>query len=304
VNLFPARVLKRVEGSVVEPLLMGLNRQFERSRGGVLEDAEFDVCIFSAALSMTLTAKINARHFIYRHNDLLAEFPTVPRSLLEFEDGVLHSRRLTAVCPVNSQLAESIRARNARLPLKVVPNGIDRDLFEAAEPDPELMPTRERNVAYVGAFNAWVDVELLLATAALLPDHRFHLYGSWAVPRPQRTPANVCVHAPIAHADAASKMKACAVGLIPYGVANARRMVEKPLKYYEYLASGMGVAATSYAGRDLEPYAAIGDSPDALADAIHRAKGIPAQYGDAIREELRRLDWRDLVREIIECCES
>lgn len=298
VNLFPARLLKRAEGTRLDRHLMALNGRFERIRSRHLHDAEYDICIFSAALNMTLIAKIKARHYIYRHNDLLSEFPTTPQTLLAAEDHILRRVPLRAVCSVNAQLAATIRSRNPALHVTVVPNGIDTRLFHAAAPDPTLLPTRATNVLYVGAFNSWVDVDLVLATATLMPDHSFHLYGSWAVPRPRQVPRNVTIHSPIAHADVASKMKACSVGLIPYGVRNATRMVEKPLKYYEYLAAGMGVAATSYAGQGLE-YAEIGDSPHELAAAIQRAKSAPTRHGEAINAELRARDWNDLVREII-----
>lgn len=299
VNLFPARLLKRLESSPLERRFMQLNRRLERIRDRQFGEAEYDLCIFSAALNMTLIPKLRARHYIYRHNDLLAEFPTTPRTLLDVEETIIHGTPLRAVCCVNTQLAASIRARNPALHVTVVPNGIDLALFDAAVPDAALSRTRDTNVLYVGAFNSWVDVDLVLATAVLMPDHTFHLYGSWAVAMPRHVPANVTIHPPIAHAEVASKMKACAVGLIPYNAQNATRMVERPLKYYEYLAAGMGVVATTSAGRGLEPYAEIGDSPHALAAAIHRAKSIPARHGDAIRAEVQRRDWHDLVREII-----
>jgi glycosyltransferase involved in cell wall biosynthesis len=300
-NAAPLRLLKRLEGTPADALLMALNRRVEGTRSRVLEDGTFDLCIFTAAATMTLVRKVRARHFVYRTNDVLRGFPGAPRSLLRFEDDLLRDFPITAACPVNAEIGDDLRRRSPRLRISVVPNGIDTESFAAA-PDPVLAATRERNVIYAGAFNVWVDVELLLATAALMPDRLFHLYGRWEVPAPTRLPPNVAVHGPLPHDAVAAKLKGCVVGVIPYARRNAGRMVERPLKYYEYLAAGLGVAATSHAGRGLAPYAAVGDTPAALASAIDAAPAVAAAHRAGAEAELRRLDWNDIAREIVACC--
>ena len=300
VNLIPMRVARRLDGTPFERAAAWLNSTVERTRGRVLENAEFDLCIFSAASSMTLLPRIRARRFIYRVNDLLGGFEALPRSLVEFERQVFQGHPPAEVCAVNEELAMRLRTAHPGLRVRVVPNGVDLQLFRQAEPDPVLLESRSRNVIYVGAFNPWTDVGLILATADLLPDHTFHLYGPWNGPVPQSLPANVRIYGPIKHQASAAKMKGCIVGLIPSGPQNAGRMVEKPLKFYEYLAAGLGVAATSYAGGGLEPFAIIGDTPAALADAIVKAKGVPQQLGPEIQEGLKDRDWHQLVRRILD----
>ena len=300
VNFVPMRVLKRLEAT---PLGWGLERGnavVERTRGRVLENAEFDLCIFSATSSITLVPKVRARRFIYRVNDLLPGFESAPRSLLDFEHRILQQHPIEEVCAVNDELAEAMCQRYPHLKIRVVPNGVDLSLFASAEPDIELSKTRAANVIYVGAFHPWTDVNLIFATADMLPDHTFHLYGNWNRPAPRRPPGNVRLHGPIRHQDIASKMKSCSVGLIPSSRQNFGRMVEKPLKFYEYLAAGLGVAATSHGGKGLEPFAVIGDTPAAFAEAIHRAKLVPGRLGPEIGETLRQLEWDHLVEKLLD----
>jgi glycosyltransferase involved in cell wall biosynthesis len=303
VKLFPMRVLKQLEGTPLHGAVVWLNAAAERTRGRVLEDAEFDLCIFSAASSMTLLRRVRARRYLYRANDILSGFEGVPRSLLEFERQVLASYPIAEVCAVNQQIAERLRADHPHLKVRVIPNGVDLALFQAAEPDPVLLRSRTNNVIYVGAFDSWTDVDLMLATADRLPDHSFHLFGSWNRAVPAARPRNVYLHGPIRHQAIATKMKGCSVGLIPSGAENAGRMVEKPLKFYEYLAAGLGVAGTSFAGKNLEPFAVLGDHPDQLADAILKAKSVPERLGPQIQETLRGLGWDGLVRQMLEAVE-
>jgi glycosyltransferase involved in cell wall biosynthesis len=299
VNFLPVRVLKRLDGTPVERAAVRLNAAVERTRGRVIEDAEFDLCIFSAAPTITLLPKIRAKQFLYRMNDLLAGFGGAPSSLIALEQHLLESHPIAEVCTVNEQLATRVQATYPHLKVRTVPNGIDLDLFKNAEPDATLLENRDRNVIYVGSFESWTDVDLVLATAGRLPDHTFHLYGTWNRPVPHRRPPNVRIYGPIRHQAIAAKMKGCSVGLIPSGRQNLERMVEKPLKFYEYLAAGLGVASTSYGGKDLEPFAVIGDDPVALAEAIRTAKSVPERLGCEIREALQDRSWGHVVREMM-----
>ena len=295
----PARALKRVEGGWLGAPLTSLTRRLERTRGRFVERGTYDVCVFSAAANMTLLPRIRARRYVYRQNDLLGEFAAVPESLLRFERQVLRELALEQVCPVNERLAAFCRAINPALRVRVVPNGLDLALFDEASPDPSLLRTREANVVYVGAIEFWVDVALLLRTAELMPARHFHVFGPWHVARPASLPGNVTLHGPIAHAAVPAVMRACAVGIIPSSAANATRMVEKPLKFYEYLAAGLGVAGTPFAGEGLAPLAEIGGTPEEFAAAIDRAAAGRRRLAGLMRAAVEPLDWSALVPRIV-----
>jgi len=300
VKLVPMRVMKQLEGTPFHRAVLWLNSASERTRDRVLEDTTFDLCIFSAAPSITLLRRVTAARYIYRVNDILSGFSVLPRSVLEFEHEVLETYPIAEVCPVNGQIAEYLRAKYPHLNIRVIPNGVDLPLFRAAAPDPELSKTQGTNVIYVGAFESWTDVDLVLETADRLGDHAFHLFGNWNRPVPSIVPRNVVLHGPIRHQAVAAKMKGCKVGLIPSGPQNESRMVEKPLKFYEYLAAGLGVAGTSFAGKGLEPFAVLGDTPEQFAHAILEAKSVPVRHGADIQETLRGLAWDNLVCQMLD----
>jgi glycosyltransferase involved in cell wall biosynthesis len=299
VNFLPMRAVKKLEGTPFEWAANRVNALVERTRRGIIERQEFDLCIFSAASSLTLLPKVRAKRYIYRMNDLLRGFEAAPRGLLAFEQQVLERYPISVVCPVNEELADWVRSRYPHLQVHVVPNGVDLPLFQNAEPDPSIGGSRDTNVIYVGSFDSWTDVDLILGTAELLPDHTFHLYGTWFRRIPARHPPNVRICGPIRHDVIAGKMKACSVGLIPSGQGNTGRMVEKPLKFFEYLASGLGVAATSQAGRTLEPFAVLGDDPHTFAAAIKEAKLVPERFAQDIAEVLANRGWDHIVERML-----
>lgn len=298
-NLLPARVVKQLEKLPGGALFDRINASVDRVPDRIFERETFDVCICCAAGTLSLVDRVRAARLYYRLNDLLSGFRAIPRALLRREDALLQSERLDAVWAVNVQLMEWARQRVRSASVSVEPNGVVARLFESAVGDPVLLPDRDRNVIYVGAVEFWVDVELLVSTARLMPDHAFHIYGPWATPVPADLPANMHVYGPIAHDQVATKMKACAVGIIPASAGNHGRMVEKPLKYYEYLAAGLGVAATSSAGRSLEPFAVIGDTPEELARAIVAAREVSTRYQLEIQGVVAERDWKVLVRHML-----
>jgi glycosyltransferase involved in cell wall biosynthesis len=300
VNFLPVRVAKRLERTPLKQAVIRLNAAVEHSRGRVLEDSDFDLCIFSASSTMTMLPRIRARRLIYRVNDLLSAFEGAPHSLLDLERQVLESHPIDLVCAVNEQIAARLRSRYSHLKVRVVPNGLDLKLFEKAVADSTLGPQRDTNVIYVGWFDTWTDIRLIFETASRLSDHTFHLFGAWNRAQPAKRPANVRIYGAIRHDAIAAKMKACSVGIIPSGSQNAGRLVEKPLKFYEYLAAGLGVAATSYAGAGLEPFAILGDDPETFAAAILGAKQLPSRHAHQIRQALAERDWDDLVRRMLE----
>lgn len=298
-KLLPARTLHQLEALPGAGLIARLDRTVERAGVDQLDGERFDVCICSASGTLSLVHRIRSSRLYYRLNDLLAGFDRIPRALVREEGALLRSPRLDGVWAVNAQLADYARGAAPTAEVAVVPNGVATGLFAAAEPDPALLSTRERNVIYVGAIEFWVDVALMLATARLLPDHAFHVFGPWAVPVPADMPPNVHLHGPVSHHAIAAKMKGCAVGIIPAGEGNRGRMVEKPLKFYEYLAAGLGVAATPWAGSGLEPFAVIGDTAESFARAIVAARAVPLQHAADIGAAVAARDWRVLVRQML-----
>jgi glycosyltransferase involved in cell wall biosynthesis len=298
ITVVPARVAAAADVVGLGGLLLALNHAVEHSPAHAIERRVFDICLCAAGANLPFVRKTQAARTVYRRNDVLARFPGVPAALVEAEWSLLRSGRVDLVSCVNELLAEEVRAKVPGIPVAIVPNGIMGDLHTQIAPDPVLLQQRESNVLFIGSFSPWVDVGLILQTAALLPDRSFHLCGPWHMERPHNIPRNVHVHAAVSHSDAIAKMKACAVGIIPSGDGNKGRMVVKPLKYYEYLASGMGVAATTWGGSGLN-FATVGDDPVSFARAIEQAPALAALHASEIATEVAAMDWRRLLPSIL-----
>lgn len=297
----PWRVAAAADRVRAGELVLVINRLTERMTLPAPLLERFDLCVASAAGTLTLVDRIAARRYVYRRNDVLSGFSGVPRALVQLEWDLLRSGLFSLASCVNMHLARDLEQHVSGLRTNVVPNGISLGLYKSVEPDEELLATRQKNVLFVGGVTHWVDVPLVLETARLLPDHRFQLHGPWHIPAPRGPlPGNVSIHGPIGHTDAIRKMKACAVGIIPSGRGNQGRMVVKPIKFYEYLAAGMGIAATSNAGEGLEPFAAVADGPQRFAQAILDAPGLAARFRADIDAELCAMDWKRIVPRIVE----
>jgi hypothetical protein len=65
-----------------------------------------------------------------------------------------------------------------------------------------------------------------------------------------------------------------AVGLIPFQDDQGRmQFVERPMKFYEYVASGLGVASTDWGAlrQGMGDYACYGNGADGFAQAVRNA---------------------------------
>lgn len=201
--------------------------------------------------------------------------------------------RADVVTAASSVLAEPLGAR-------LVPNGASFD-----DP-PGPPPNGRRRVGYVGAFEYFVDLELLLRVAALLPDCAFDLVGggrhrAWLEREiVRRGLPNVEVRGPLPHAQALQAMRGFDVAVIPFRpgpVADAA----SPLKLFEYLAAGRPVLGTPaaemrrVAGRWMD----FASTPEDWAAALRRLLADPA--GAALRAKQARAeaagayDWRPIV---------
>ncbi|MCX7959568.1 MAG: glycosyltransferase, partial [Deltaproteobacteria bacterium] len=82
---------------------------------------------------------------------------------------------------------------------------------------------------------------------------------------------NVVYLGPKKYSEIPSLLKACDIGLIPFKKGRLTEFVEKPLKYYEYLAAGLPVVATGLAhSDDKSPYLKNLRDPKLFIEAIRK----------------------------------
>ncbi len=214
-----------------------------------LSEKEYDLCITSQGFMLLWTDYVKSGRFIYRYNDILEGFSRHPIKLSEHEKRFITGKN-PLILTVNERLSAHLRERYKDYNrIKVLPNGVDTELFRNAEPDRELMKIKKKKIVFSGGIDFWVDVNLLYETAkALSDDSVIVLIGpSYVDIGKLISLPNVVYLGPRRYSEIPSLLKACDIGIIPFRKERLIDFVEKPLKYYEYLAAGLYVIATGLA---------------------------------------------------------
>ncbi|HHC09411.1 MAG TPA: glycosyltransferase [Actinobacteria bacterium] len=176
----------------------------------------------------------------------------------------------------------------------LVPNAVDDAAFGGADADlPSDLPASEGPlIGYHGSlYGPWFDWEALRRVAEAFPDGAVVVIGD-VPPDVPRLPGNVHLLGPRPQPELPAYLRRFAVGLVPFVVSEVSHAVS-PLKVYEYLASGVPVAAPPL--RALEGIAGVHVADD-LVDAVRAALvGPPVDREQALREH----SWTDRCRTIL-----
>lgn len=169
-------------------------------------------------------------------------------------------------------------------------SGIDPDVFAAPEPreqvaEIEAMPAPR--VAYIGAFESWVDLELLVATAARLAHITFVCAGPVEidVSRLRHLP-NVHVLGSRPRESIPAILRRCSASLVPF---RKNPLTERilPVKVFEALAAGIMPIATAFSmevdALAAKGYGRVGRTVEEFIALVERA---PREDTAAQRERL------------------
>ena len=172
------------------------------------------------------------------------------------------------------------RAAVAGVPATLIPNAVNRDVFgPVASSRPSDLPDVEGPVlGYHGSlYGDWFDWEALRSVAEAHPHGAVVVIGD-TKGIVQEMPPNVFFLGLKAQSDLPRYVQRFDVGLLPFTVTETTHAVS-PLKVYEYLASGVPVAAP--------PLRALGGLSDVHTDrdliaAVERALSAPRPDREAI----------------------
>ncbi len=210
-------------------------------------------------------------------------------SLERFE---AYERMLMAIADVIVATARRLEARlceRTSKPVHRIPNGVDYEWFstraEAVGTPRDLASVPRPIVGYVGSIAGWLDYELIVAVARLMPKVSFVFIGPAEHPgrvqQLQRS-QNIFWLGRRAYEDVPAYVKALDVCSIPFLAGEIARTTN-PVKVFEYFALGKPVVCTLLS--ELEEYekdrlVLFGDSPAAYAEALKQAL---AENDDALR---------------------
>ena len=239
----PLKVLPRRAGSIVDRLLVQQVRAAARLSKFSSPVLWINDVTFAPLKSST------GWPAVYDITDdwLLAPFPPVQLARLRsLETVALRDVEEVVVC--SPALAES---RSDTRAVTVIPNAVDVDHFRRPRPRPADLPHSPVAV-YVGTLHdARVDVELLLESAAFLPDVKFALVGPDVMQARSRERLaalpNVVLLGARPYVDVPAYLQHADVVIVPHVVSPFTESLD-PIKAYESLAVDTPTVATPVAG--------------------------------------------------------
>ena len=149
-------------------------------------------------------------------------------------------------------------------------------------------------MGFIGDLDSAVfDAELLLRTAALLPDVEFVLVGACTLPEGWADGApNVHLTGRVPYEDVAATMASMDVLMMPW---HRSEWIEacNPIKLKEYLATGRPIVSTDFPElRHYEGLVAIGNDPETFAAAVRAAITAPdAEVLKRGRQRIAEATW-------------
>jgi glycosyltransferase involved in cell wall biosynthesis len=253
----------------------------DRDRFAIHDGALLAQSPYWGPLCETLRERFGWR-IVYDCIDAHGEFPTSRGRARHFADA---ESRLAATADLVVATSDSLRRRLAARAgsgaggdVRLLPNACDYGLFAGLPPPtPHTRTDPDRlTVGYVGAVDAWFDLELLSRLAAMEPDWRFEIVGGIedvAARLPRRPNVEFLGERP--HLETPELRRRFDVEIIPFRLSELTHATD-PVKLYEAAAAGRAVVATPM--RSLEALARqdpgivrLAATPEAFAKEIRAA---------------------------------
>ena len=213
-------------------------------RGAGFGEVELLWCANPAALG--LLDLLPHRRSCFRLADRLDQFSRMPRSVLRLQEELI--RRVDAVLATSRELydyALQIKGEGVHY----LPNGVSEHFFGPAGPRPDDFPPAGRVAVFVGTLDAWFDCDLIEYALDRMPDCHFLIIGAVKDDGVRERLArwehchNFTYLGGRPHGEVPLYLRHCAAGLIPFKLTPLTHAIN-PIKYYEYLASGLPVVAS------------------------------------------------------------
>lgn len=280
-----ARWVNSVNQSVISPQLRRLLRRlgFERP-----------IVVAGAAHALPLIDALQPTLLVYHCSDDYTRQDDFPESFASLERDFI--QRCDFVIATSEELHRAKAHMHANI--HTVPNGAEVEHFASTQ-DPattcaEDLATLPRPMAgYIGTIFRWIDQDMIVSAARRLPAWSFVLVGPVMTDvRRLRALPNVHLVGPRPYQVLPRYLKGLDVAMVPF-VSHDVTLRASPIKFYEYLASGVPIVATRLP--DLEPFAHLASlvtSPGEFAAAVEHAPQHNTPLARQVRmSEARAHSW-------------
>jgi glycosyltransferase involved in cell wall biosynthesis len=259
------------------------------------------ILFLGSAYALPLVDHIPHRLLVYHCSDDYTLVPTFPKSFSEIETELI--RR----CDVIITTAEELRRVKAHLNPNIftVTNGADVKHFSRTQ-DPEtpiaseLVNLPRPVVGYIGSVFRWINQKMVAYAAKQRPGWSFVFVGPLQtnISSLQKLP-NVHFLGPRPYTALPSYLKGFDVATVPF-VINEVTLRASPIKFYEYLASGLPIVATRLP--DFEPFEHLAwliRTPEEFVAGLEQAVQNDSLHARKLRMiEARKHSWEARFQQI------
>ncbi len=244
-------------------------RLYGEFRPNWLDNRCYDLCIHDVTANVLYLEWVRSTITVLRLNDLPEGFGhALSARIISGISNRILTGQYDDIWSAHEPLTRHTLSLNPTNRVATIPNGVD-DYYLSVTLN---QPRRPRSAVYLGNIEQWVDLTLIDKTAMILDDWQFDIIGPLNRPWTNHA-SNVRMLPPITRADVMPVLSRYRVGLIPFREISGRlAFVERPLKFFEYIAAGLGVACTDLGSlkSGLGDLASYGNTPRTFADAIRR----------------------------------
>lgn len=259
--------------------------------------------IISNIYAVDAATRLDSKFLLYDCNDSHDAFPGMPPWTTDYF--LRTCARSDAVYASSRELLKRVMSARGGKGCAYLGNGVDYGHFEAGEQVlHERISSGRVRLGYVGAIAPWLDFEMLTALAGRHPEWEIVLAGPVLLGVEDKVAAltalpNVRRLEPVPYERVPELLGSLTVGLIPFRFDDLTRGVN-PNKLYEYMASGLPVAATAFS-QEVLLYPEAVRAADGEAEFLRACEEIVAGLSDRVaalgrareaQNAAKRHDWR------------
>jgi glycosyltransferase involved in cell wall biosynthesis len=185
-----------------------------------------------------------------------------------------------------------------------LPQGVDiKHFMDKVETVPDKIKNLPRPIiGFFGLIAPWIDLELVINSAARYPDYTFLLIGKSAVDLDMiEDYQNIIYTGEIPFRQLPAYARTFDVGLIPFKI-NELTLAANPLKLLEYLSLGIPVVSTDLPEvRKFEKYVYVAMDEEEFIELIQKAADEKSDEQKKLRiEEAQKYSWETITENVSE----